>query len=96
MSSYEQLIQIINLLLPAWAIGLCLVGLTQLLSRWGWPQAGVRWPIQWLLCGLIGSVVTVGGMFIYGVDGKMATYGVMCASIATMQWLLCKGWRRQH
>jgi hypothetical protein len=35
----------------------------------------------------------VGGLVLWGIDGKMATYSVMVVACATVQWLMCKAWQ---
>ena len=94
MGPYEQVIQIVNWLLPAWVLGLLLVAVSALLSRWGWPRASWRWGAQWLMQGVLGSLVIAVGLFFWGVDGKMMTWTSLVVISATTQWLLCQGWRR--
>ena len=38
--------------------------------------------------------VLVGGLWVFGVDGKMATYGACVLVAAALQWVLARGWRR--
>jgi hypothetical protein len=40
------------------------------------------------------SVVLVAGLWFFGRDGKMATYTAMVLVSGSLQWLLCRGWRR--
>jgi hypothetical protein len=47
-----------------------------------------------LLQGLLGSGVLVGGLVVWGVDGKMVTYTALVVLAAVAQWLMCRGWRR--
>jgi hypothetical protein len=37
--------------------------------------------------------VLVGGLFVFGRDGKMLTYGLLVVAVATTQWLSGRGWR---
>jgi hypothetical protein len=94
MSSYEQLIQIVNMLLPAWVVGLGVALISHGLARWGWPRAVWRWGTVWLVHGVLGSVVLIGGLLFFGVDGKMATYAALTFTVATVQWGVSLGWRR--
>ena len=65
----------------------------------GWPAAGLgkaklSWQSQLVLQGLAGMAVLVGGLWVFGVDGKMATYGACVLVAAALQWVLARGWRR--
>jgi hypothetical protein len=44
--------------------------------------------------GLLGSLTLLGCLWVWGADGKMATYGALVLVCATSQWLMCQGWRR--
>jgi hypothetical protein len=39
------------------------------------------------------AAVLAAGLWWFGHDGKMATYGAMVAAGATVQWLAVRGWR---
>jgi hypothetical protein len=94
MGPLEQILHTFNFILPAWFLaGLC-VGSARLLARLGLPRALWRWTIQWLVQGVLGSAVLIGGLLVFGADGKMTTYAVLVFWIATVQWLMCRGWRR--
>lgn len=60
------------------------------LSRNNRPQ---RWWIPLVLNFLVGVAVLAGGLFVFGRDGKMLTYGVLVVAVATTQWLSGRGWR---
>jgi hypothetical protein len=93
MGLYEQVIQFFNLLLPAWVLGLGVVAFSAILTRWGWPRACGSLVAQWLLHGGVGSAVIMGGLWLFGVDGKMAMYVILVLTLASIQWLLCRAWR---
>ena len=40
-----------------------------------------------------GALALVGGLLVFGRDGKMATYGALVLVSATLEWLLQKGWQ---
>ncbi len=40
------------------------------------------------------AVVLVAGLWFFGNDGKMATYGTMVLVSATVQWVVLKAWRK--
>ena len=94
MGPLEQILHTFNFILPAWFLaGLC-VGAARVLVRLGLPRALWRWTTQWLVQGVLGTGVLVGGLAVFGVDGKMATYAALVVLAAAVQWLMCKGWRR--
>jgi len=41
---------------------------------------------------VLGSLVLIAGLVVWGVDGKMATYGVLVVVCASAQWVMCRGW----
>jgi hypothetical protein len=41
----------------------------------------------------VGVAVSAGGLWHFGVDGKMATYAGLVIAIATAQWLCTRGWK---
>jgi hypothetical protein len=65
------------------------------LSRFLWRKrslvmnwwAGVA--IQLIAC----CSILVGGLLVFGVDGKMATYAALVLGCGLAQWLLIRGWR---
>jgi hypothetical protein len=60
------------------------------LSRNNRPQ---RWWFSFALNFLVGVAALLVGLFVFGRDGKMATYGLLVVAVATSQWLSGKGWR---
>jgi hypothetical protein len=94
MGPYEQIIHLLNLLAPAWFLALFVALLGRLLVRWGLPRAVWRLPVQVGVNGVLGSLVVVTGLMFFGVDGKMSMYAALVVSCATVQWLMCRAWRR--
>jgi hypothetical protein len=94
MGPLEQVIHTINFMAPAWGVALFCVLVARLTARWWLPLA--RWSLltQTLVSGILGTAVLAGGMVLWGVDGKMATYTVLVFACASAQWLMCKAWRR--
>ena len=43
---------------------------------------------------LVGVVALGAGLWGFGRDGKMASYGLLLVAVATVQWLMAGGWRR--
>jgi hypothetical protein len=96
MGPLEQILHTFNFILPAWFLaGMC-VGGARLAVRAGLPRAAWSWRTQMLVQGVLGSGVLVGGLAVFGVDGKMATYAALVVLAAVVQWLMCKGWRRAN
>ena len=94
MGPYEQFIHILNFMAPAWGIAifcaLCARGTTRL----GLPRAAWRVRTQVWVNGWLGVAVLLGGLMLWGVDGKMATWSALVLVSATTQWLMCQAWRR--
>lgn len=51
------------------------------------------WMRVWLLV-LTGALALCAGLWGFGRDGKMASYGLLLVAVATAQWLMTGGWRR--
>ncbi|WP_233203484.1 hypothetical protein [Limnohabitans sp. B9-3] len=79
---------------PAWWMALLCALLARFALR-GWLPAS-RWSVlkQTFWGGLMGTVTLLGGLWLWGADGKMATYGALVLVCATSQWLMSQGWRR--
>lgn len=75
---------VINLFVPAVALGFVAAGLAKLV--WRRDLAGVGY---WRLAGPAAAgaaLVTVAGLLFFGRDGKMATYGGMVLAAAIVLW----------
>ena len=84
----------LNFLAPAWFLALGLVLAGRFWPRSGLGQSKLPWSWQLLLLGLGGSIVLFLGLWFFGVDGKMTTYGALVLVLSSFQWLLCRAWRR--
>jgi hypothetical protein len=93
MDLYEQVIQIANLLLPAWVLGLGIVVFSALMARWGWPRAHWALVWQWFLQSALGTFIIIISLIWLGVDGKMTMYALLAMGQASVQWLICRAWR---
>jgi hypothetical protein len=94
MGPYEQIIHVLNFIAPAvFLAGLCAV-LARVTSRWWLPLAPWSLLTQTMVGGVLGAAVLLAGLFVFGVDGKMATYGALVLTCASVQWLMCRAWRR--
>ena len=94
MGPLEQVIHTFNFMGPAWGMALFCVLAARLTGRWWLPLA--RWSLltQTLVSGVLGTLVLAGGLVLWGVDGKMATYLALVIACASAQWLMCKAWQR--
>ena len=52
-----------------------------------------RWWLPVSLNFLAGAAALVGGLVLFGRDGKMLTYAAMLVAIASAQWLGGRAWR---
>ena len=91
MGSFDAINHLLNFFAPAAALAVIL----QLGSRFlegKWPKSAVlyaRAAIIFVAC----SASLLAGLWFFGRDGKMATYGAMVLVAATAQWLMQKGWK---
>jgi hypothetical protein len=84
-------IHLLSFIAPALAVAL-LVGMG---ARLVLPRGGSRprWLVGFAINALVGIVVLVAGLWVFGRDGKMATYAGMVLAVATSQWLSGRAWR---
>ncbi len=94
MGPYEQLIHLLNFMAPAWCLGLLCALAARGMVRLGLPRAVWRLRTQVGVHGVLGMAVMLGGLALWGVDGKMATWGALVLVSANTQWLMCQAWRR--
>ena len=91
MSLIGLLDNLLNFIAPAVVLGLLVATLAPMLIK------KVRPHHSWLTQSAINSVacglVLVGGLVIFGHDGKMASYTAMALACASSQWLAAKAWR---
>ena len=91
MGPLDALWHLGNLFGPAAGLGLIAPGLAKLLWRRELATAA-WWPLaRWV--GGAAAVVTVGGLVLFGHDGKMATYAALVVTCALSQWLGGRHWR---
>ncbi|PAT33229.1 hypothetical protein CLI92_01565 [Vandammella animalimorsus] len=71
------------LLLPAWAVAALLVGMSRaLLRRARWRM---RFWVNLLAAGLLGSLVLLAGLLFSGEDGRMGSYAALLLALASLQ-----------
>lgn len=85
-------LHVANFLAPAAAVAIGLALLRGLFAGRGGPLPG-----RLLLVFVnfaCGALVLLLGLWIFGVDGKMATYAGLVLACATAQWVLLRAWSR--
>ncbi len=84
MGPLDALNHLLNLFVVPLALGALAAALAKL--AWRHDLAAVSWRrLAAPACGACAAVV-VAGLFIFGRDGKMATYGAMVAACAVTLW----------
>ena len=84
MGPLDALNHVVNLLLPALALGALAAALAKLL--WRRELAGVRWGALALPAAAGAAAAALGGLVVTGHDGRMATYGAMVLACAFALW----------
>ena len=82
MSVSAAIWTIANFFMPAWVLAGLLAWLA---PRIVGGQHRHSWAMSWLLNGLLGSGVLVGGLMLTHNDGRMATYAALVIAQATLQ-----------
>ena len=91
MGLLQLLNHLLNFAAPAMAVAV-LVALCSLFFKKKRPRAGVLW--SFLAINFIAGVMALAlGAWLFGVDGKMATYAALLLAVATCQWLALRGWK---
>lgn len=85
-------LDLLNHLLNFAAPALFVATAVTLASRWvvGKGGSGRSWRVQWAVNAGVGAAVLLGGLLLFGRDGKMATYAVLVLVAATSQWLMSR------
>ena len=91
MGPIDFSIHLLSFFAPSFAVAV-LVSLASrvLLPRNNQPK---RWWLPVSLNFLAGAAALVGGLVLFGRDGKMLTYAAMLVAIASAQWLGGRAWR---
>ena len=93
MGPIDLLNHLLNFILPALVVG----GGVAVFSRFFMKKSGVASVNWWFIAinSVVGVAVLTAGLVLFGRDGKMLTYAALVVAVATSQWLLAGGWRRQ-
>ncbi|MGZ5181085.1 MAG: hypothetical protein ACXWC2_11430 [Ramlibacter sp.] len=91
MGPHDLLIHIAGFLAPAAFLALALPSA-------GWlalpsTRGRMPWWAQAVLVFVASAAVLAAGLWWFGRDGKMATYGATALAAASLQWLAVRAWR---
>jgi hypothetical protein len=84
-------LHLLSFVAPALAVALLVALAARLVLPRGGPRT--RWWVEFALNFAVGVGVLLAGLWLFGRDGKMATYAAMVVAVATCQWLSGRGWR---
>lgn len=91
MTAIDLLVHALSFAAPALALAFGVA----LLGRFLLPKGTPR-PAAWVSFALnliAGLAALAAGLWYFGHDGKMATYALLVAAVATVQWLAGRAWR---
>jgi hypothetical protein len=91
MGPPDLLLHLLSFVAPAFAIAVA----AAFGARFVVPAGGERgrWWVHTAVNFCAGVLVLAAGLWHFGVDGKMATYAVLVAVVATTQWFCSRGWK---
>lgn len=84
MDIWDWTLHLANFVAPALGVAACVAAL----AVRGRPQPLARWWRLVALHGVLGTGVLAAGLWWFGRDGKIATYGALVAAVALGQWLV--------
>ena len=85
MGPLDTVWHVLNFFAPA--LGLAVVAASAAKLLWRRDLAGVAWLRLALWAALAGMVVLIGGLVVFGRDGKMATYAALVVATAVALWI---------
>jgi hypothetical protein len=91
LNPLDFLIHLLGFVAPAFVVAL----LVALAARLLLPRPAKPLPL-WARFAIVfaAGVATLGaGLWLFGRDGKMATYAALVVVVATSEWLIGRGWR---
>jgi hypothetical protein len=90
MAPLDTMLHLIGFLAPAFFCALAVVFGARLIMA---APLALSWWVQFAINFTVGAAVLAGGLWHFGVDGKMATYAALAAAVATAQWLGSRAWK---
>lgn len=95
MTAYLLLNHVLNFMAPAMVVALVLVALTRLFFGFFRSKRALVHTLsaQFAINLIVGLVVLLAGLLLFGHDGKMLTYLALVLSTAVCQWCLLGLWR---
>ena len=84
MGPIDALWHVLNLLAPALGVGLLASAAAKLL--WRRDLKTIAWARLTVWACSMSALALLGGLMVFGRDGKMATYGAMLAACALSLW----------
>jgi len=84
MGPLDALWHLLNFVAPA--IGVALISASLAKLSWRRELAAVPWRRLVLWAAAAGGLVLMGGLVLFGRDGKMATYGALVVASAAALW----------
>jgi uncharacterized membrane protein len=84
MSPLDGLWHLLNFVAPALGVALLAASLAKL--AWRRELAPVSWRLLATCAAAAGVLALVGGLVVFGRDGKMATYGALVIATALTLW----------
>ncbi len=95
MTAYLLLVHVLNLLAPALWVAVVVVSLSRWLPGFSKGRPVVSgWVKQCLMGVSVNVAVLVGGLALFGQDGKMLTYVLLVVASALCQGILLRAWQR--
>ncbi|MES2975834.1 MAG: hypothetical protein V4757_19610 [Pseudomonadota bacterium] len=92
MGPVDLLNHLLNFVAPALFIAVLLALAARAFVRRA-PAAPALWrQMAWSFGA--GVITLIAGLWLFGRDGKMATYAALVVCCASVQWLLLRGWRK--
>ena len=95
MTAYLLTNHLLNFIAPAASVALLLVLLSRLsfgLFKSKQPVARAWWA-QAAIVFIVGVLILITGLLVFGRDGKMMTYAALVLGAALCQWILTRGWK---
>ena len=84
MSPLDGLWHVLNFVAPALGVAVLTASLAKL--AWRRELAPVSWRLLVTCAAVAGVLVLLGGLLVFGRDGKMATYGALVVVTALTLW----------